>query len=80
MAERDRLLTRRYFFGKGCAGLGVAAGEIGFVSSNYWDAAGAKNFGFSVFWINRAGAQSDALGAAPDAMLARLTELRAHLD
>src|SRR5260370_29017299 len=25
MAERHRLLTRRYFFGKGCAGLGVAA-------------------------------------------------------
>jgi hypothetical protein len=25
MAERHRLLTRRYFFGKSCAGLGVAA-------------------------------------------------------
>ena len=25
MAERNKLLTRRYFFGKGCAGLGVAA-------------------------------------------------------
>ena len=28
--------------------LGVATDEIGFVSSNYWDAAGAKNFGFRV--------------------------------
>src|SRR5260370_38591971 len=25
MAEKHRLLTRRYFFGKGCAGLGVPA-------------------------------------------------------
>ena len=25
MAERHKLLTRRYFFGKSCAGLGVAA-------------------------------------------------------
>ena len=60
--------------------LGVAAREIGFVSSNYWDAAGARNFGFNVFWINRAGAQADPLGAAPDAVLARLTELIAHLE
>jgi len=55
--------------------LGVAAGEIGFVSSNYWDAAGAKNFGFNVFWINRAGAQPDVLGAAPDVVLDKLTGL-----
>jgi 2-haloacid dehalogenase len=59
--------------------LGVAAHEIGFVSSNYWDAAGAKSFGFNVFWINRAGAQPDMLGAAPDAVLALLTELPARI-
>ena len=57
--------------------LGVAAAEIGFVSSNYWDAAGAKSFGFNVFWINRAGAQPDRLGAAPDKTLQKLTELTA---
>jgi 2-haloacid dehalogenase len=56
--------------------LGVAAGEIGFVSSNYWDAAGAASFGFHVFWINRAGAQPDALGARPDTELKQLTELK----
>jgi 2-haloacid dehalogenase len=59
--------------------LGVTTEEIGFVSSNYWDAAGAGNFGFKVFWINRAGAQPDVLGAGPDTVLAKLTELRAHL-
>jgi 2-haloacid dehalogenase len=57
--------------------LGVATAEIGFVSSNYWDAAGAANFGFHVFWINRAGAQPDRLGAAPGKMLQKLTELTA---
>jgi len=60
--------------------LRVATDEIGFVSSNYWDAAGAKNFGFRVFWINRAGARADALGAGPDHVLRALTELPAHLD
>ena len=27
--------------------------QIGFVSSNCWDAIGAKAFGFTTFWINR---------------------------
>ena len=35
--------------------LGVRKNQIAFVSSNYWDAAGARNFGFHVFWINRTG-------------------------
>src|SRR5712691_5373073 len=30
--------------------------KIGFVSSNCWDALGAKSFGFTVYWINRLGA------------------------
>ena len=59
--------------------LGVATAQIGFVSSNYWDAIGAKNFGFNVFWINRAGAEPDVLGVGPDAVLAKLTDLAAHL-
>lgn len=54
---------------------GVAKAEIGFVSSNYWDAAGAKSFGFRVFWINRSGAAPDALGVAPATVLGNLTEL-----
>ena len=46
--------------------LGVAAGEIGFVSSNFWDAAGAKAFGFHVFWINRFRRPQEELGFRPD--------------
>lgn len=33
-----------------------APGEIAFVSSNAWDAHGARRFGFRVMWANRAGA------------------------
>lgn len=39
---------------------------IGFVSSNYWDAVGAKTFGFDVFWINRFKRVPDELGNSPD--------------
>lgn len=49
--------------------LGVAADRIGFVSSNGWDAAGAKAFGFRAFWVNRAGAPVERLGAPPDAIV-----------
>lgn len=55
--------------------LGVAKAEIGFVSSNYWDVAGAKSFGFRIFWINRSGVAPDALGVAPEMVLGNLTEL-----
>jgi 2-haloacid dehalogenase len=57
--------------------LGVEAREIGFVSSNGWDAGGAKSFGFRVFWINRAGAPVERLGAEPDEILASLADLLA---
>jgi 2-haloacid dehalogenase len=40
--------------------------DIGFVSSNCWDALGAKSFGFAVHWINRGGAPVDRLGFQPD--------------
>jgi 2-haloacid dehalogenase len=48
---------------------------IGFVSSNCWDACGAKSFGFRTFWINRAGAPLDALDVTPDHTIARLGDV-----
>jgi 2-haloacid dehalogenase len=39
----------------GTAHFGLEAGEIGFISSNPWDAHGARRFGFRVFWANRSG-------------------------
>lgn len=47
-----RLVTERF---------GFAAGDIGFVSSNPWDAFGALSFGFKVYWVNRSG-QPDEYG------------------
>ena len=49
--------------------------NIGFVSSNGWDAAGAKAFGFTTFWINRAGLPVERHGPAPDRVVAALAEL-----
>jgi 2-haloacid dehalogenase len=55
--------------------LGVPKESLGFVSSNCWDALGAKSFGFTVFWINRANAPVDRLGFKPDRIVASLDEV-----
>lgn len=59
--------------------LGVTRSLIGFVSSNGWDAAGAKSFGLRVFWVNRAGAPVERLGVRPDAVVRDLGQLAEHL-
>jgi 2-haloacid dehalogenase len=59
--------------------IGVPPARIGFVSSNGWDAIGAKAFGFASFWINRAGAPVDLHGPAPDRIIGTLSELPALL-
>ena len=54
--------------------LGVTPAEVLFVSSNPWDACGAKSFGLNVAWIERvtpeamalACVESDTRGAADD--------------
>jgi 2-haloacid dehalogenase len=55
--------------------LGVEKSDIGFVSSNFWDAAGGKSFGFRSYWVNRTDAPVDELGATPDTTLRLLSEL-----
>lgn len=59
--------------------LGVAREKTGFVSSNCWDAIAAKQFGFTVFWINRLGAPVDLHGTAPDHVIASLDDIEALL-
>lgn len=59
--------------------LQAPAGAVGFVSSNFWDVAGATSFGFRTFWINRTGAAADDLGYQPAAVLSQLSELPAVL-
>src|SRR5271169_1651926 len=40
---------------------------IAFVSSNFWDIAGAKSFGLWTCWVNRWNLPEDELGITPDA-------------
>jgi len=49
--------------------LGVKAQEIMFVSSNGWDAAGAKTFGFQVCWLHRTTEPVEVLGIQPDRII-----------
>src|SRR2546428_5477412 len=55
--------------------LGVPAETIAFVSSNAWDALGARAFGLWTCWVNRNRAPLDELGFSPDAIVSSLTEL-----
>lgn len=59
--------------------LGINKEAICFVSSNGWDAAGAKAFGFQVCWINRSGAPVEQLGVAPDRVVTSLQEVVANV-
>ena len=55
--------------------LGIPKDRIGFVSSNCWDALGAKSYGLRVYWINRSGAPLDRLGFTPDEQVKSLDEI-----
>ncbi len=55
--------------------LHVPAEETLFVSSNSWDAAGAKAFGYQVCWCNRAEEEMDDWGFAPDFTVSRLNQI-----
>jgi 2-haloacid dehalogenase len=46
--------------------LAVPDNAIAFVSSNFWDIAGAKSFGFWTCWVNRGKLPEDELGVQPD--------------
>lgn len=55
--------------------LGIAAEELLFVSSNAWDVAGAKAFGYRVAWCNRTQAPDEELGFRPDVTISGLDQL-----
>ena len=54
---------------------GLAAAEMLFVSSNAWDVAGAKAFGYRTCWCNRVRAPMEALGVTPDCEVERLDQI-----
>jgi 2-haloacid dehalogenase len=59
--------------------IGIPKESIGFVSSNYWDIAGATSFGFRAYWLNRSSSAADELGVTPTATLPDLSTLPALL-
>jgi len=64
--ETYRLATHRF---------GCSPADISFQSSNRWDIAGAKAFGFRCVWINRSGAADEYPDLAPDRVVRDLTGL-----
>ena len=55
--------------------IGIPAAELLFVSSNAWDVAGAKAFGYRVAWCNRLGAPEEELGVRADLVVSALDRL-----
>ncbi|NMP22993.1 haloacid dehalogenase type II [Sulfobacillus sp. DSM 109850] len=53
---------------------GVPRGEVWFVSSNGWDAAGASSFGFRSIWVNRRSQVRERLVAEPRKEVSNLVE------
>jgi 2-haloacid dehalogenase len=63
--------------------LGVVPGDVLFVSSNPWDACGAKAFGLNVAWIERVTPEAMALACENSDLVAPLTMfkvLRTQMD
>jgi len=57
--------------------LQLAPADIAFISSNGWDAAGAKVFGFTTFWINRYGLPVERHAPEPDYVVGSLAHVAA---
>jgi 2-haloacid dehalogenase len=57
--------------------LGVKPVEVLFVSSNPWDACGAKAFGLNVAWIERVTGEAMALACVESELVAPLTMFKA---
>lgn len=62
-------------YGLGPKTMGLPATELLFVSSNAWDVAGAKAFGYQVAWCNRMNAPEEELGVSADIVITRLDDL-----
>lgn len=54
--------------------------QILFVSSNAWDASGARHYGYPVCWVNRARNCFEELGQQPDLVVDGIDTLVRHLD
>lgn len=54
---------------------GLRPEEVSFQSSNRWDIAGAKKFGFRTVWVNRGGLPDEYLDLPADCTIASLADL-----
>lgn len=54
---------------------GLKKEEILFVAFAGWDAAGAKTFGYTTYWVNRQNLPAERLGVTPDAVGKNLDDL-----
>ena len=61
--QRYKTSPEAYALGESVTGL--KAEQIGFVSSNSWDALGATWFGYHTLWVNRYGLPFEELGTQP---------------
>jgi 2-haloacid dehalogenase len=68
--KADKPSPRAYALG--AETLGLAAADMLFVSSNWWDVWGAKAFGYSVCWCNRSGETTEC---APDLAVTSLDQI-----
>ena len=59
----------------GARAFGLPAADVLFVSSNGWDVAGAKAYGYRTCWCNRLGAPRENLGVTPDLEVRRLDDI-----
>jgi 2-haloacid dehalogenase len=55
--------------------LGVSPEHVLFISSNSWDVAGAKAFGYKVCWCNRSQGHMEHLGFSADLTISRLDQI-----
>jgi 2-haloacid dehalogenase len=59
----------------GLEAFGAKREEIVFCASAGWDAAGAKQFGYRTFWVNRGQQPAEELGVRADGVGASLADL-----
>jgi 2-haloacid dehalogenase len=68
-------------YGLASARLGAGSAELGFVSSNAWDVAGAASAGLRALWIQRSAAEPpEELGFGAERVVHAITDLPPLLD
>jgi hypothetical protein len=60
---------------RGTESLRLEASEILFVSSNSWDASGAKAYGYRVCWCNTQDQEAEFLEGTPDLTVTQLDQI-----